>query len=172
VRARLQAHVYGAPLAPSGLKAIADVRTRMEVELGKETPGRLNVKLGRGGLVDVEFLTQALQLVHGHDHPEVRRASTVAALTGLGRVGALPSRTVEALVQHYRFLRRVATALRLLSGRPPDTLELAGPMPRRVASALGYASREAFIADYQTRTAAVRAVYSDTMSRAEAPGVK
>ena len=50
--------------------------TRMEVELGKETPGRWHVKLGRGGLVDVEFLAQALQLVHGAEHPDVRRTST------------------------------------------------------------------------------------------------
>ena len=68
--------VYGAPLPRSALKEIAEVRTRMEVELGKETPGRWHVKFGRGGLVDVEFLAQALQLVHGAEHPDVRRTST------------------------------------------------------------------------------------------------
>jgi len=122
VLAMVRRYVYGAPLGPRGFKEITDVRTRMEVELARETPGRVNVKLGRGGLVDVEFLTQALQLVHGHAHPEVRRPATVAALRALGRVGALEPDTVEALLDHHRFLRRVSAALRLLSARPPDTM--------------------------------------------------
>jgi glutamate-ammonia-ligase adenylyltransferase len=143
------------------LKEIGEVRTRMEVELGKETPGRLHVKLGRGGLVDVEFLAQALQLVHGAGRPAVRRPSTTSALRALGRAGALATATASALIEHYRFLRRVSAALRLLGARPTDTLELAGPMPARVASALGLGSREAFLTAYRERTEAVRAIYSE-----------
>ena len=170
VRAMLRQYVFGTPLAPAGLKEIAEVRTRMELELAKETRGRYHVKLGRGGLVDVEFLVQALQLAHGHRHPDVRRASTRAALAALGRVGALPPATAESLADHYRFLRRVSAALRLLSARPPDTLELAGPMPARVASALGYPSRQAFLEDYRTRTTAIRAAYSEVMTPGERAG--
>jgi glutamate-ammonia-ligase adenylyltransferase len=151
--------VYSAPLPRSALKEIAEVRTRMERELGKETPGRLHVKFGCGGLVDVEFLTQALQLVHGAEHPEVRRPSTTAALGGLARAGALPAAAAAALGEDYRFLRRVSTALRLLGARPPDTLELAGPMPARVASALGFGSRDEFLTAYRERTKAVRAAW-------------
>jgi glutamate-ammonia-ligase adenylyltransferase len=165
VRAVLRRYVYGAPLGPNGLKEIAEVRARMEVELGKETPGRYHVKLGRGGLVDVEFLAQALQLVHGGAHPDARRANTVAGLAGLARCGALAPGTVAALTDHYRFLRRVSVALRLLSARPPDTLELAGPMPARVAAALGHPSRAVFLEDYRTRTDAVRAAYTEVMTR-------
>jgi [glutamine synthetase] adenylyltransferase / [glutamine synthetase]-adenylyl-L-tyrosine phosphorylase len=165
VRATLRRLVYGAPLPDSALKEIAEVRTRMEVELGKETPGRRHVKLGRGGLVDVEFLAQALQLVHGAAHPEVRVPATAAALRALARVGALARETGEALIDHYRFLRRVSAALRLLGARPTDTLELAGPMPARVASALGLPSREAFLAAYRERTEAVRAAYAQGLSR-------
>ncbi len=151
--------VFAAPLDAAGLKAIAEVRARMEAELGRETPGRWHVKFGRGGLVDVEFLVQALQLAHGAAHPEVRRPGTAAALAGLARAGLLPPARAAELADHHRFLRRVSAALRLLSARPPDTLELAGPMPARVASALGYPSREAFLDDYRARTAAVRAAY-------------
>ncbi len=160
-RALIHRHVYGEPLGPHGLKEIAEVRARMEAELGRETPGRRHVKFGRGGLVEVEFLVQALQLVHGREHPEVRRTATRAALRGLARVGALPAATAAALEDHHRFLRRVSAALRLLSARPPDTLDLAGPMPARLAAALGYASREAFLDDYRRRTEAVRAVAAE-----------
>jgi glutamate-ammonia-ligase adenylyltransferase len=164
VWAMLRRLVYGAALPRSALKEIREVRTRMELELGKETPGRWHVKLGRGGLVDVEFLTQALQLVYGAEHPDVRRTSTTAALAGLARVGALSPETAAGLRDDYRFVRRVSTALRLLGARPTDTLELAGPMPARVASALGLPSREAFLTAYRERTASVRAAYDEVFS--------
>jgi len=163
VRATLRRLVYGASLPTSALKEIAEVRARMEVELGKETPGRRHVKLGRGGLVDVEFLAQALQLVHGTQHPAVRVPATTAALRALGEAGALPARTTAMLIDNYRFLRRVSAALRLLGARPTDTLELAGPMPARVASALGLGSREAFLTAYRERTDAVRAAYAEVI---------
>jgi len=161
IRAMIRHHAFGAALGPRGLKEIAEVRTRMELELGKETPGRLHVKFGRGGLVDVEFLVQALQLKHGAEHPEVRRAATIAGLAGLARAGALAPDTERELTEHYRFLRRVSAGLRLLSARPPDTIELAGPMPARVATALGLASRDAFLSEYRRRTTAVRAAYTE-----------
>ncbi|HEY7518614.1 MAG TPA: bifunctional [glutamate--ammonia ligase]-adenylyl-L-tyrosine phosphorylase/[glutamate--ammonia-ligase] adenylyltransferase [Methylomirabilota bacterium] len=164
VRATLRRLVYGAPLPEGALKEIRDVRRRMEVELGKETRGRWHVKLGRGGLVDVEFLAQGLQLVHGAVHPGVRQAGTAAALRGLARAGALPPATAQALIEHYRFLRRVSTALRLLGARPTDTLELAGPMPARVGGALGLPSREAFLEAYKTHTDTVRTTYDAVMN--------
>lgn len=158
-RALLRRLVYAAPLPRRALEEIVAVRRRMELELGKETPGRLHVKFGHGGLVEVEFLAQALQLVHGAGRPEVRQASTAGALRALARAGALPEATAAALAEHYRFLRRLSAALRLLGARPPDTLELAGPMPARAASALGLASREVLLEEYRTRTAAVRAAW-------------
>jgi glutamine synthetase adenylyltransferase len=80
-------------------------------------------------------------------------------------VGALAPGVVEVLLDHHQFLRRLSAALRLLSARPPDTLDLAGPMPARVATALGYPSREAFLDDYRRRTTAVRATYSEIITR-------
>jgi glutamate-ammonia-ligase adenylyltransferase len=164
VRATLRQLVYGAPLPRAALKEIRDVRRRMEVELGKETRGRWHVKFGRGGLVDIEFLAQGLQLVHGAARSDARRAATIAALRGLARAGALDSAATEALIAHYRFLRRVSTALRLLGARPTDTLELAGPMPARVGTALGFPSRDAFLAAYKEHTDDVRRTYDDLMN--------
>ncbi len=160
VRAALRRLVYGSPLPPTVLKEIREVRARMEIELGKETRGRYHVKFGRGGLVDVEFLAQALQLVHGGDHADARRGGTAAALAGLARVGALSPATATVLADHYRFLRRVSAALRLLGARPTDTIDLAGPMPARVSSALRYPTRDAFLDDYRRRTGEVRAAYA------------
>jgi glutamate-ammonia-ligase adenylyltransferase len=162
VRAALRRLVYGDALPRVALKEIAEVRTRMERELGRETRGRLHVKYGRGGLVDVEFLAQALQLVHGHQKPDVQRFTTTAALRGLARAGALDPGAAAALVDRYRLLRRISAALRLLGARPSDTLELAGPMPARVATALGYESRQAFLDAYRENATAVRDAYEQT----------
>jgi [glutamine synthetase] adenylyltransferase / [glutamine synthetase]-adenylyl-L-tyrosine phosphorylase len=146
------------------------VRGRMERELGRETRGRLHVKYGRGGLVDIEFLAQALQLVHGHQAPDVRRFTTTAALKGLGRIGALEPATATGLVERYRLLRRISAALRLLGARPSDTLELAGPMPARVATALGYESRQAFLDAYRDNATAVRDAYEHAVGSRSATG--
>jgi glutamate-ammonia-ligase adenylyltransferase len=160
--------VYGRPLPDGTVKEIRDVRARMEVELAQETAERWHVKLGRGGLVDVEFLTQTLQLVHGGaragGHPEVRAPSTRGALAGLARAGVLPAERAATLRDHYRFLRRVSAATRLLGARPVDILDLAEPMPARVATALDYPSRQAFLDDYRHRTDAVRAIYDEVMA--------
>jgi len=58
----------------------------------------------------------------------------------------------------------VSAALRLLGARPSDTLELAGPMPARVASALGFPSRQAFLDAYGACREAVRAAYLESMA--------
>ncbi|HEV8141974.1 MAG TPA: hypothetical protein VGQ77_03900, partial [Methylomirabilota bacterium] len=164
VRRVLRELVYDRPLAPSAVKEISDVRRRMEVELAQETPERRHVKLGRGGLVDVEFLAQTLQLVHGGAHPEVRAPSTRGALAGLARAGVLVAERATELQDHYRFLRRVSAATRLLGARPADVLDSESPIPARVASALDYPTREAFLDDYRRRTEAVRELYTDVMT--------
>jgi len=159
VRAALTRIVYGEAVGRADLKAIVEVRQRMEVELGKESPGRFHVKYGHGGIVDVEFLVQALQLVHGATHSAVRRPNTLAALRALAREGLIGADDARALAEHHRVLRSVSLALRLFGARPIDTLDVAGPMPARVAKSLDYPDREAFLQDYRRRTDAVRGIY-------------
>jgi glutamate-ammonia-ligase adenylyltransferase len=163
VRRVLRELVYDRPLPAGAVREISDVRRRMEVELAQETPRRRHVKLGRGGLVDVEFLAQCLQLVHGGTRPEVRAPSTRGALAGLARAGVLSADRAKELQAHYRFLRRVSAATRLLGARPADVLDFDGPIPARVASALDYPNRDTFFDDYRRRTEAVRTIYADVM---------
>jgi glutamate-ammonia-ligase adenylyltransferase len=159
LRRLLDSLLYGPLAAPPDLKEMRSLRERMEKELGKESPGRLHVKFGRGGLVDVEFITQALQMLHGARVPALRRANSILALRAIEAAGLLPSGDVEALAEHYRFLRRVSAGLRLFGARPSDTLEPAGPIPGRLAKSLDYPSRKAFLDDYRRRTVWVRALY-------------
>jgi len=159
VRQEIRALVYGREAPPPDLKEMRELRGRMQKELGKETPGRLHVKFGRGGLVDVEFITQAIQMTHGRRHPAIRSPHTVAALGAIDRAGLLPDGQAGTLAGHYRFLRRVSADLRLFGARPSDTLDLAGPIPARLAKSLEYPTRKDFLEDYKRRTAWVRALY-------------
>ncbi len=164
VRRRISTLLYGPDATPPDLKEMRELRERMERELGRENPGRLHVKFGRGGLVDVEFITQALQMLHGARHPAIRRPNTILAIRQIKAAGLLPGDHCDALVDHYRFLRRVSAGLRLFGARPADALEPAGPMPARLARALEYPSRKEFLEDYRVRTAWVRALYDRVVS--------
>ena len=159
LRGLLRVLVYDRGLARVELKEMREVRERMELELGKESPGRVHLKFGHGGLTDVEFITQALQLRHGARHPGIRRANTGHALRAIRREGLVSEREGLTLLDHYQWLRRVAASLRLFGTRPPDTIEAWGPLPGRLAKALDYLGRDDFLADYQRRTAEIRAIY-------------
>ena len=160
VRRLIRDVLYGPDAPPADLKEMRMVRERMEKELGKETPGLFHVKWGRGGLVDVEFIVQALQLVHGARHPRVRRPNVQAAIRALGAAGLVAADDATGLAEQYRFLRRVSGSLRLFGARPTDTLELAGPYVSRVAKSLDYPSRKDFLEDYRRRTAWVRGLWN------------
>jgi [glutamine synthetase] adenylyltransferase / [glutamine synthetase]-adenylyl-L-tyrosine phosphorylase len=165
VRRRIRGLLYGPEAPPPDLKEMRALRERMERELGKETPGRFHVKFGRGGLVDVEFITQAVQMRHGARHPGLRRANTLHAIREIAAARLLPAEDCATLAEQYRFLRRVSLGLRLFGTRPADTLELAGPNPARLARTLDYPSRKEFLEDYRRRTAWVRALYDRVVPR-------
>ena len=101
------------PLPPNAAEEIHRLRMRMEVELGRESEDRLNLKVGRGGVVDVEFAVQYLQLVHGGAVPSVRARGTLRALYELQRAGIVSLDQYKVLDGGYRFLRSLDVRLRL-----------------------------------------------------------
>ena len=100
-------------------------------------PERANdVKLSRGGIREIEFTVQLLQVVRGGQFPELRKRPTLGALQRLGRAGLMPPATADALAQAYGFLRRVEHRIQylddqqthLLPTRDDDLLWLARTM--------------------------------------------
>ena len=123
--ARLAADtVYGhPPEAAGGARAIAaaimQMRDRIERELGagrKRFTGDL--KVGAGGVMDIEFAAQYLQLIHGHAHPELRTTGTAPALAAAASLGIAASGDIELLAQGYRFLRKIEHRLRVVHDQP------------------------------------------------------
>ncbi len=154
-----RARVFGPGLTDAERAEIHRVRTRMELELGREGPARTHVKFGAGGLVDLEFLVQVLQLTHGARHGALRTPSTRRALARLGELGLLPAETARALVAAYDFEKDLLRALRLAQARPPDCLPGTGQLLARLAREAGLPSGRALRDRYREVADLVRRHY-------------
>jgi [glutamine synthetase] adenylyltransferase / [glutamine synthetase]-adenylyl-L-tyrosine phosphorylase len=145
---------------------IRRMRERMETELSQEVSRGRNPKTGYGGVVDVEFAAQFLQLVHGHDHPEVRTGSTPEALARLRAAGLLREPAYQALAGGYQFLRRVELRLRIVHDYEVAHLPPPGPALDQLARRLGYGGPEAaarFLAEYDRTTGAIRSAFEEVV---------
>ena len=136
------------------------MRHRIETERGDQKRPELEFKTGPGGLVDMEFLVQGLQLRHGHAHAQLRTAHTLAALNRLTSLGILDEEQSFVLRRDYLLLRRIENALRRVGNTsvsriPPDDHEQA-----LLAKRLGFPSLEAFWEAYRLATQRLRQLYA------------
>jgi glutamate-ammonia-ligase adenylyltransferase len=95
---------------------VAEMRAKMVAAKPSRDPWEM--KLVRGGLVDQEFIAQALQLVHAHAQPQVLRRHTGQALAALADAGVLPSETAERLIAASRLMRGLLGILRVAWNGP------------------------------------------------------
>ncbi|MCD6526439.1 MAG: bifunctional [glutamate--ammonia ligase]-adenylyl-L-tyrosine phosphorylase/[glutamate--ammonia-ligase] adenylyltransferase [Desulfuromonas sp.] len=151
------------PLPDELQQEIYRLRGRMEKEIAQEGEDRFNIKTGRGGMVDVEFLVQYFQLRHGCDTPQLRESNTLAALHAIGENGLLDGEAVEVLVSGYKFLRRLENKLRLVHDQSFNQISTDKTSLRKLARRLGYQGPELpeqqFLADYHQVTEQIRALF-------------
>jgi glutamate-ammonia-ligase adenylyltransferase len=160
----IQSTVYGSSLGEEGRAEIHRLRMRMEHELARETSGSYNIKTGRGGMVDVEFIAQYLQLRHGFRYPELRTTSTIEALIQAGIVGLAPEAFIETLVSGYRFLRKLENRLRIIHDHSVNDLSGSRTYMNKLARRLGYDPAlknpgALMISDYEEITGKIRDCY-------------
>ena len=139
------------------------LRLRMEKELAREGPHRYDVKLGKGGLVDVEFAAQWLQMKYGAD-PRVRTTDTETALSALEACGYLEATTAAVLREGYAMLRRLEQALRVVHGTSASLIEEGAPGLAALARRMGFRdgsapASEALFERYRAVTSDVRTAY-------------
>jgi glutamate-ammonia-ligase adenylyltransferase len=162
---------YARSLTQEEIGEIHHLRMRMERELAREDETRFNLKKGRGGLVDIEFVTQMLQLAHGNRYRKLRRRDTLTALTALRSKRILTQSEYRLLFEGYLFLRRLDHRLRLERDQSIDAFDAEPGRLDGIARALGYErsrksartgaskSGEKLIRDYQKRRERIRACY-------------
>jgi glutamate-ammonia-ligase adenylyltransferase len=109
-------------------------------------PERSNdVKLSRGGIREIEFTVQLLQVVRGGQFPELRTRPTLDALQRLVRAGLMPPDTAEALGRAYVFLRRVEHRIQYLDDQQTHVLPTVAADLAWIARTLGFADSDAFL---------------------------
>jgi glutamate-ammonia-ligase adenylyltransferase len=134
---------------------MAEMRARLEQEKARRE--RPNIKWGRGGMIDVYFITRYLQLRDRVAFPTGR--GTVALIEHLGERGSLDADSARALYEGYSFLRHLDHWMRLLLDRPTPLLPASQIALGDLARALGLSSIEAFERQFAHHTTAIRAVY-------------
>ena len=154
--------IYRSSMDYGGVAAIRAMKEKVEQEFERRG-GTFNVKVGNGGIRDVELVAQALQLLHGGRIPQVRLRSTQQALTALAEVGVLPRAAAADLHRAYTFLRRAENRLQMEGERqthrlPADVAGLA-----RLARGLGLLTDDpaaALISTLEAHRERVRAAFA------------
>ena len=114
-------------------------------------PERANdVKISRGGIREIEFTVQLLQVVRGGQFPELRTRPTVDALQRLAKAGLMPQDTADALARAYDFLRNVEHRIQYLDDQQTHTLPTGDDDLAWIAATLGYRTCCLFLADLDT----------------------
>ncbi len=119
-------------------------------------PERANdVKLSRGGIREIEFTVQLLQVVRGGQFPELRRRPTLDALQRVARAGLMPQTTADALSKAYEFLRRVEHRIQYLDDQQTHAMPTQDADLQWIAQTLGYKECDsdscAFLTDLDTQ---------------------
>ncbi|MFE1266226.1 bifunctional [glutamine synthetase] adenylyltransferase/[glutamine synthetase]-adenylyl-L-tyrosine phosphorylase [Streptomyces sp. NPDC058757] len=151
-------------LGEEGIREIRRLKARMESErLPRGADPTLHAKLGRGGLSDVEWTVQLLQMRHGWAEPGLRTTRTRAALFAAHAAGLIPTEEAQTLDEAWVLATRVRNAVMLVRGRPGDTFP---SEPRELAAVgryLGYAPGHVgeMVDDYRRITRRARAVVDE-----------
>ena len=160
VTAAVHAAMLGRPWTPKLADEVRAMRKKLEA-----TANSRSLKRGPGGLVDIEFVVQLLQLKYGHEQPAILKSNVWDALDALDAAGLLPADDAAGLRAGYSFLRLVEARLRIVTDRPlteiPESTEDRAKLARR----LGFDSPEKFLTEWKRFTADIRLRYDALTTR-------
>ncbi|WP_341392593.1 bifunctional [glutamine synthetase] adenylyltransferase/[glutamine synthetase]-adenylyl-L-tyrosine phosphorylase [Arthrobacter sp. G119Y2] len=153
---------YSAGVSEQDIREIRRIKARVENErLPRGADPSRQLKLGRGGLSDVEWLVQLLQLEHAGTHPELRTTATLPALDAITAAGLLPAADTAILREAWLLASRIRSANVIRGGRNPDVLPSSRQELEAVARWCGYGPGQAGVLeeDYLRITRRSRAVF-------------
>ena len=133
----LRPFVYRRYLDFSAIEALRGMKLLIQQEVRRKGMAE-NIKLGAGGIREVEFIAQAFQLIHGGRDLSMQQRSLLAVLSTLHGQGYMPEEAVDELRQGYEFLRYTEHALQAIDDRQTQTLPDNALDQARVANVLGY----------------------------------
>ncbi|MFN0069163.1 MAG: hypothetical protein ACKVYV_16195, partial [Limisphaerales bacterium] len=155
----IQPFRYPRALSERLLHDMAAMKTRIEAEVVRPGDLERDLKRGRGGIREVEFVAQALQVLNGGKNPFLQTPQTLAALPKLAQYGLLPEDDADALAAAYQFLRRAEHRLQVAANAQTHTLPADDAGLRRLARAMDFPTPAKFSAALAGHARRVRAVY-------------
>jgi [glutamine synthetase] adenylyltransferase / [glutamine synthetase]-adenylyl-L-tyrosine phosphorylase len=162
----------------AALTDVHDMKRQMQTFRGQSeiTVEGHNVKIGRGGIREIEFFAQTQQLIAGGRHPELRVRPTLLALNVLAGSNWITFEARDELSKAYAFLRRIEHRLQMIADEQTHALPEAREAVERFANFFGYESRDAFAKDLVAQLDIVQGHYSrlfegDPAGTEKLPGV-
>jgi len=163
-----QPFIYPKSPTPDLLDEIASVKRRIERDVVGADNLERDVKLGRGGIREIEFVVQTLQFIHGARHTFLQDPSTLNALRALARLELIQRKEVIDLDRSYRFLRQVEHRLQIDAEQQTHTVPRDPESLQRLAVSLGFFSGEQFTSALSEAMRSVRAVFQRIITQTPA----
>lgn len=151
--------------------SIRSMKERLETGLRGADRREYEVKLGSGSIRDIEFVVQALQLMHGATESRVASANTLDALVRLADFGLLSAGDYQQLRDGYVFLRSIEHALQLQHNRQTHEIPRQPQLREWLAMRVDYPDAAAFMHRFDEHRRAVRRVFDRHFRSSEAPAV-
>ena len=151
--------VYPERLEPAAIDDVRRTKVRLEEYIRQRGKELIEVKRGRGGIRDVEFAVQLLQIVHGRRNPTLRSPNTLAALQALADEGYVAEADANALAEAYRFLRQLEHRLQIVRDLQTHDLPSDPHARTTIARSLGLIDAERLQEEYDRTTGLVRSIH-------------
>jgi len=163
---RLKPFVYRRYLDFAMFESLREMKSQINKQARR---GKLatDIKLGPGGIREVEFTAQALQLVYGGRDKALRTPSLLNALTGLAAGNYLPGEVAEELIKSYEYLRKLEHKLQSFGNQQTQSLPILAEPQLRLAFAMGYDSWEELIDELDRNRRAVSRSFNDVLGTGE-----
>jgi [glutamine synthetase] adenylyltransferase / [glutamine synthetase]-adenylyl-L-tyrosine phosphorylase len=148
-------------------KALGDVRSmkgKIDRKMLLRDQRTRNVKLGTGGIREIELIAQSMQLRHGRDRPPIHQRNTLKVLTALCEQSLLSRAECDTLTRAYVFLRDVENKLQMANDAQTHSLPQDEQELTVVARTLGYSAADNFLSDYQRHTGEVNRIFESHFS--------
>ncbi|MCH8845777.1 MAG: hypothetical protein IIC11_03430 [Proteobacteria bacterium] len=148
---------------------IADMRKLVVDELGSQR-GKYDLKRGEGGIMDIDFLTHYLQLLHGCEDESLRTSSTRQALIKLTEAGKINKKSSDCLLDAYDYLKTIESHLRVFDMKSISTFSKDADKITGLVRSMNYLDDNAqhaaktFLDDYRSKTQSVRQIFRDIFS--------
>ena len=169
--ARLRPFVYRRYIDFGALAAIREMKEMIAREVERKSMAG-NVKLGPGGIREIEFIVQALQLIRGGREPALQERATLKALAKLTHAGHLTQSVTKELSASYDFLRRVEHRLQMVADQQTHELPTEPLAQARLAFSMGYADWDTFRKALEHQRTSVQSQFRDLLGAPEKPAAE